>query len=53
MLTQEQKAQKYDERIKKEKRGWAKQAILLKKAQEKGITASEAEIDAYVKERYK
>lgn len=33
----------------KEKRYWAKQAIILQKAKEKGITATDAEVDAYIK----
>jgi len=52
VLTNEQKAAKWDLAKSKEKRAWAKQAILLKKASEAKITASEAEIDAYVKVHY-
>ena len=51
-LTAEQKAAKWDEAKRKERRAWAKQAILLKKAVEKGIVATDAEIDIYVKAHY-
>lgn len=37
----------------KERRYWAKQAVILNKAQKQGITATDAEIDAYVKAHYK
>ena len=51
-LTIEQKAAKLDAQEAKNRRYWAKQAIMLKKAAEKGIVATEAEIDVYVKNHY-
>ena len=42
LLEQKNKALTYGRRV------WAEQHIILEKAKKKGITASEAEIDAYL-----
>ena len=36
----------------KERRYWAKQAVILAKAQKQGIGATNAEIDTYIKTHY-
>ena len=41
--------QKDKERKAKERRYWAEQSIILRKAREKGITATDAEIAEYLK----
>jgi len=51
-MTDAQKAAKYDAQKAKERRYWAAQQIVLAKAKDKGIVATPAEVDAYVKLHY-
>ena len=51
-LTAAEKAKKFDARQAKERRYWIKQQMILKKAEEKGIKVSEAEVDEEYKKRY-
>ena len=50
-LTQEEKAERYDRIKRAERRSWAKQALMLAKAKEAGITVTDAEIDEYMKQK--
>ena len=43
---------KESDRKDKERRYWAKQAVILAKAQKQGIGATNAEIDTYIKTHY-
>ena len=52
-LTDKEKVARYDELKRKERRYWAKQVLMLRKATEAGIKVTDAEIDAYVKSKYK
>lgn len=50
-MTEKEAAAKYMALKDKERRYWAKQQILLNKAKAQGITVTEAEIDAHLKNK--